>query len=74
MKTNNISEFREKAGISRAELARRSGVPLRTLEAWDSGQNIPRDVYQLYKVAKVLNCSIEDLITDSEHNLLIDLK
>jgi DNA-binding transcriptional regulator YiaG len=64
MKTNNIAELREKSGLSRAELSRRSGVPLRTLEDWDSGRNIPRDVYQLYKVAKVLNCRIEDLIIE----------
>ena len=50
------------AGISRSELSRRSSVPLRTLEAWARRLRIPRDVYQLYKVAQALGCSIEDLI------------
>lgn len=49
-------------GISRRELARRSGVPTRTLEAWAMRKRLPRDVYQLYKVAKALGCYIEDLI------------
>lgn len=49
-------------GISRSELSRRSGVPARTLEDWGRRINIPRDVYQLYKVAQVLECHIEDLI------------
>ena len=49
-------------GISRTELSRQSGVPLRTLEAWSHRVNIPRDVYQLLKVAKALDCHIEDLI------------
>ncbi len=49
-------------GISRRELARRSGVPVRTLEAWAVRKRLPRDVYQLYKVAQALGCYIEDLI------------
>ena len=57
-----IQKRREAAGISRAELSKQSGVPIRTLEGWEYGQNLPRDVYQLAKVARVLNCQIEDLI------------
>ena len=49
-------------GISRRELSERSGVPLRTLESWGSRLRVPRDVYQLAKVARVLGCSIEDCI------------
>ncbi|NBI68865.1 XRE family transcriptional regulator [Pseudoflavonifractor sp. 60] len=49
-------------GISRRELARRSGVPTGTLEAWGNRTRVPRDVYQLLKVAQVLECHIEDLI------------
>ena len=49
-------------GISRRELSRRSGVPLRTLENWSMRTRLPRDVYQLHKVAKALGCSIEDLM------------
>ena len=44
------------AGISRLELSRRSGVSARTLEAWGKRLRIPRDVYQLNKVAKALGC------------------
>lgn len=49
-------------GIARKELAARSGVPIRTLEAWAKRSRIPRDVYQLYKVAQALGCQIEDII------------
>lgn len=49
-------------GISRMELSRRSGVPIRTLEAWGTRQRVPRDVYVLQKVAQALECHIEDLI------------
>lgn len=49
-------------GITRAELSRRSGVPIRTLEAWGKRIRVPRDVYVLLKVAQALDCHIEDLI------------
>ena len=49
-------------GISRSELSRRSGVPLPTLDAWGRRTRLPRNVYQLYKVAQVLGCHIEDII------------
>lgn len=60
--SNRIDRKCIEAGLSRRELARRCGVPVRTLEAWASGKRIPRDVYQLYKVAQALGCHIEDLI------------
>lgn len=63
---NKITERRTAAGISRSELARQSGVPLRTLEDWEHEKTIPTNVYQLAKVARVLNCMIEDLIVIEE--------
>lgn len=61
-----IEERRKAAGMSRSELSRQSDVPLRTLEEWEAGRRVPRDVYQLAKVAKALNCLIEDLIVLDE--------
>ena len=64
IKENSIPIDRKcvEQGISRRELARRSGVPASTLEAWARRLRLPRDVYQLYKVAQALGCHIEDLI------------
>lgn len=36
-----IKEKREKIGISRAEMARRFEIPIRTLENWESGVRTP---------------------------------
>lgn len=36
-----IKEYREKVGISRAEMARMFGIPIRTLENWESGVRKP---------------------------------
>ena len=63
--TDNMTRIDRKcieAGISRRELSRRSGVPIKTLEAWGKRTRLPRDVYQLQKVAKALGCNIEELI------------
>lgn len=53
-----------KAGISRRELAARSGVPYITLDQWARRVRKPRDVYQLRKVARALGCHIENLLED----------
>lgn len=49
-------------GLTRKDLSDKSGVPLRTLEAWAWRHRIPRDVYQLAKVAAALDCHIEDIM------------
>lgn len=59
--TSNIRRIREDKGISRADLSRLSGVPLRTLENWEYGNTIPSDIEQIKKVADVLNVSIDTL-------------
>lgn len=67
--TDNMTRIDRKcieAGISRRELSRRSGVPIKTLEAWGKRTRLPRDVYQLQKVAQALGCYIEDLIEPEE--------
>ena len=50
------------SGMTRATLARESGVPLRTLENWAKRTIKSPNVYQFYRVAKVLGRSMEDLL------------
>ena len=49
-------------GITRRELARQSGGAIRTIEGWAKRSRTSPNVYQLYKVAQVLGCQIEDLL------------
>lgn len=49
-------------GMTKKELAQRSGVPLPTIDQWTRRLRKNPNVYQLYKVAQVLECHIEDLI------------
>ena len=57
-----ITELREARGLSRTRLSQLSGVSLRTLEDWEAGRRVPRDVYQIHAVAAALGMSIEDYL------------
>ena len=39
-----LQQMREAQGYNRAAFSRASGIPLRTLENWDSRARLPRDV------------------------------
>lgn len=63
--TGNMTPIDKKcvdAGITRRELAQMSGIPYVTIDQWARRKRLPRDVYQLYKVAQALGCSIEDIM------------
>ena len=49
-------------GMTKRELSERSGVPLVTIDQWSRRVRKNPNVYQLYKVAQVLECHMEDLI------------
>lgn len=62
--TNTLKSLRVNAGLSQSELAKKSGVNLRTIQGYESGN---RDLYKaagetLLRLARSLGCSIEDLL------------
>ncbi len=60
-----MRRFREQSGLSRAELADRTGLSRPTIWAWESGKSIPRQS-NLETLAQVLGISTQEL-TGSEH-------
>lgn len=56
----SIKDRREKMNLSVAELAEKTGVPLQTIKYLEEGKYNP-SLALAYKVAQVLNCSVEDL-------------
>ena len=50
---SRIKEAREARGWSRAELARRLGAPIRTLEDWESGRRHPAEWIEKIIVEKI---------------------
>lgn len=56
----NIKELREKMNYSSTQLAEKVGVPIQTIKYLEEGRYNP-SLTLAYKIAKVLNCKIEDL-------------
>ena len=40
---NKIKEARLAAGLAQAALSKKYGIPIRTIENWDSGKRIPSE-------------------------------
>ena len=61
---SNLKKLREEASLSQNKLATLSGVSNRMIQYYEQGA---KDINKaqaetLFKLAKILNCSIEDLI------------
>jgi len=60
----NLKRIRTVYGVTQAELAERSGVSLRSIQMYEQrNKNINKaSVETIYRLAKVLGCTMEDLI------------
>lgn len=59
-----IKQVRTAQGMGRAELSRRSGVPVRTLEDWESGRRNPTSIDSVVPVAQALGVGLDMLYSD----------
>ena len=58
----SLKQLREGASLTQEELARRSGIPLRTYQRWETGETAARpNIRQIKALCKELNVPIEDL-------------
>lgn len=57
---NNIKKMREQAKLTQNEVAISLRIQQSTVAMWETGESMPR-AGLLPKLAKVLNCSIDDL-------------
>ncbi len=55
-----IKEKREQLGMSRAEISRQLGIPIRTLENWDSGERKPPEWAERLILEKLDSISAEN--------------
>jgi len=58
--TNELKEFRKVAGLTQQQLSESAGISRKSINAIENGVYIPSTVLSL-KIAKTLNCSVEDL-------------
>ena len=61
----DLKAYRKAAGMTQLELAAASGVNLRTLQDYEQGKKpiSQAAAITVYKIAKALNITVEDLIT-----------
>lgn len=55
-----------KNGLNYAETAKRTGLHVNTVQLLCSGRNTKPKKLTIYKFASVLNCSPDDLMTETE--------
>ena len=60
-----IRQIRKKQGLSQEQLAKMSGLSRYTIINFETGKRDPR-IKDLSKIAKALNVSIEELISENE--------
>lgn len=60
----NLKRLRKKIGLTQGELAEKSGTSIRSIQMYEQrNKNINKaSVDSIYQIAKVLGCSVEDLI------------
>lgn len=54
-----------------AALSRKTGISSKTIYQWLNGQQ-PRDVMQIYRIAKVFNVSLDFIILGKDDNKILD--
>ena len=57
---NSLEEFRKSAGLTQQELSNSAEVSRKSINAIENGIYVPSTVLAL-KIAKTLNCKVEDL-------------
>lgn len=60
-----LKELRIKKGLTQKELAQKAGLSVRLIQKYEQNVQNLNQVYAItiYKLAKVLDCSYEDLLT-----------
>lgn len=62
---NAISKLREKNNLSQKELAQKLNITQGAVSQWETGESKPK-TEMLPKLAKVLNCTIDELFEDAK--------
>ena len=65
-----LKDARNKAGLRQKELAELSGVSLRTIQNWETDQRRPSHFDAVSRVAKVLDVSLAQLLSEEDTRLI----
>lgn len=70
---HSFRTLRERAGLTRSQLSRLSGIGLSTLAAWEAGRMTPTVTY-LRAAMSILGRPMQDVITQPQHPTLRSLR
>ena len=61
-----LQEYRKLAGLSQSQLADKTGIGIRTIQSYESGNRSLENAaaVTVLQFAKALGCTVEDLITE----------
>lgn len=61
---NKLQELRKNAGLRQIDLAEEAGLSVRILQKYETGERSINNAKaaSVYRIAKVLGCTVEDLI------------
>jgi transcriptional regulator with XRE-family HTH domain len=59
-----LQAYRKKAGMTQAQLAERTGIPLRSIQNWEIGHRMPRP-HALLSLARAVGITVEQLLTET---------
>lgn len=59
---NKLKELRQRAGLKQTDIAHTLSVSQQAVAKWESGESMPQ-ADKLSKLAKILNCTIDDLLS-----------
>ena len=65
---NGIEVYRKKQKITQCELANKMGISQANVSQWENGEALPR-TDKLPLLAKILNCTIDELFGNEKQNL-----
>ena len=64
--TNRFFQARWKAGYSVWEASEKIGIEVSTLQKWERGEHLPKDLFLRDCAAEVYGCDPQELVTDKE--------
>lgn len=65
---NNISYYRKANGLTQSALGEKLSYSDKAVSKWERGESVP-DVYVLYKMSELFNCTVNDIIGQSGKEL-----
>ena len=63
---NNLRNLRIKQGLSLAQIAEKTEIPIRTLEMWVSNKRIPQSYHRIKALSQLLDCDMDEFMTYEE--------